>query len=167
MNIKSIHKRRPSSIVFTFLAGAVWFLTASTSVFADEFLVNSTSDLVDVAPGDGTCAASGNSGCTLRAAIMETNALTGADTITVPAGTYELTIEGVDETCDPCDIDGTTGDYIPVVSSDASKGDLDITDDVTITGAGSDQTIIKWLQRRPAFRSRVIIVQLPAIAFSM
>ncbi|MCI0561461.1 MAG: hypothetical protein MN733_23485, partial [Nitrososphaera sp.] len=32
----------------------------------------------------------GNGGCTLRAAAQETNALTGADAITLPAGTFTL-----------------------------------------------------------------------------
>jgi hypothetical protein len=54
---------------------------------------------------------------------METNALPGADTITLPAGAYILTIVGTGE--------------------DASAtGDLDITDDLTITGAGEAVTSI-------------------------
>jgi len=59
----------------------------------------------------------------LRAAIQEANALAGADTITVPTGTYTLTITGTGE-------------------DDAATGDLDITSDVTITGAGATTTII-------------------------
>src|SRR5207244_12921532 len=55
--------------------------------------------------------------------IQEANALPGPDTIMVPAGTYLLTIEGRDEDA-------------------AVMGDLDITDDVTITGAGADRTIL-------------------------
>src|SRR6185295_14542127 len=42
--------------------------------------VNSTGDLPDVSPGNGICADSGGN-CTLRAAIQESNALAGADTI--------------------------------------------------------------------------------------
>ena len=51
-------------------------------------------------------------------------AAVGADTITVPAGTYTLTIP-------------------PAPSGDAAAdGDLDVTDDVTVTGAGAGTTTI-------------------------
>src|SRR5438128_549402 len=60
------------------------------------FIVNSTTDAVDVQPGNGSCATSTGK-CTLRAAIQEANALPGADTIIVPAGTYALTIAGSGE----------------------------------------------------------------------
>src|SRR5215210_21419 len=54
------------------------------------FNVNTTADTVDATPGNGVAAdAAGNT--SLRAAIMEANALAGADTINVPAGTYRLT----------------------------------------------------------------------------
>src|SRR5207249_8949703 len=59
----------------------------------------------------------------LRAAIMEANTTAGADQIVLPAGTYNLTIAGADE------------DF-------AASGDLDITDSLTITGAGAATTII-------------------------
>jgi len=89
---------------------------------AANFTVNSTADAVDTNPGNGVCAgASGN--CTLRAAIMEANALPGADTITLPAGTYTLTIPGIGENA-------------------AATGDLDITADLTINGASAVTTII-------------------------
>ncbi len=42
--------------------------------------VDSTTDTVDANPGDAICADSGG-GCSLRAAIEEANALTGADNI--------------------------------------------------------------------------------------
>src|SRR6266403_2126742 len=87
------------------------------------FTVNDdTADAVDAAPGDGRCATAGGT-CTLRAAIQEANAHTGADTIMVPAGTYLLMIPGRGEDA-------------------AAMGDLDITDDVTITGAGAHTTIV-------------------------
>src|SRR3989441_11636576 len=89
---------------------------------AATFTVNDTADAVDAVLGDGTCATAGNT-CTLRAAIQEANAHTGADTIMVPAGTYLLTISGRGEDA-------------------AVTGDLDITDDVTITGAGATSTIV-------------------------
>jgi hypothetical protein len=52
-----------------------------------------TADAVDAAPGDGVCA-TGRATCTLRGAIMDANALPGADDIGRPAGTYPLTIRG-------------------------------------------------------------------------
>ena len=97
-------------------------------------------------------------GCSLREAIVNANdnAQTYADcpageagpvvdVINLPAGTYNLTLAGVDERCDgatPCT--GTTDAYVPVVTYDASQGDLDITDDVSIIGEGSDVTTIQW-----------------------
>ncbi len=91
---------------------------------AAGFTVNSTADAVDANPGDGVCAAASGQ-CTLRAAIMEANDLSGADTITLPAGTYTLTIAG-------------TGQDDAV----AATGDLDIKDDVTINGAGAAAAVI-------------------------
>ena len=74
--------------------------------------------------GNGECRTSTGT-CTLRAAIQEANAFPGPDTITVPAGTYAITIAPL-------------GEFIV----DPNDGDFDITDAVTITGAGSLNTII-------------------------
>jgi CSLREA domain-containing protein len=49
------------------------------------FNVNSTTDAVDVIPGDGICASLGGV-CTLRASIQEANASAGDDIINLPAG---------------------------------------------------------------------------------
>src|SRR5580765_8589899 len=47
-----------------------------------SFTVNDLRDLSDANPGDGVCdTTSGGGVCTLRAAIEESNALAGADTI--------------------------------------------------------------------------------------
>ena len=89
---------------------------------AKRFNVNSTQDAVDANPGDGVCATATGE-CTLRAAIQETNALRGADCIFVPGAVYTITIPGADEDC-------------------AASGDLDITDDLTIEGAGAQATIV-------------------------
>jgi CSLREA domain-containing protein len=87
------------------------FLSAAAQ--AAVFTVNSPSDAVDVAPGDGLCVtALGN--CTLRAAIQEANALAGADAIILPPDTYLLII----------------------------VSDLEITDSLTLTGGGASTTII-------------------------
>ncbi|HVO25627.1 MAG TPA: choice-of-anchor Q domain-containing protein [Candidatus Margulisiibacteriota bacterium] len=90
--------------------------------WAATFVVNSTADAVDVAPGDGVCATTVAT-CSLRAAIQEANALGGADTITLPAGTYTLGVTGAGEDA-------------------AATGDLDITGDLSITGAPTGQTIV-------------------------
>jgi CSLREA domain-containing protein len=92
---------------------------------AATFNVTSTMDAGDASPGDGVCASVG-SGCTLRAAIQEANALAGADTVMLPAGTYLLTAGGATARCEDT----------------AAQGDLDIIDDVTVIGAGAPMTII-------------------------
>jgi CSLREA domain-containing protein len=63
--------------------------STAPSALAAGFVVNTTADTADTAPGNGICADSGGM-CSLRAAIQESNALAGTDTITVPAGTYTL-----------------------------------------------------------------------------
>ncbi len=94
---------------------------AASRLPAATFVVNSTEDLPDADQGDNVCAAS-NGKCTLRAAIMQANFTAGADTITLPPGTYQLTRSGDDD--------------------QAVLGDLDITDSLTIIGAGADVTIV-------------------------
>ncbi len=89
--------------------------------------VNEFSDGADADLGDGVVDADldePGEQRTLRAAIQHANATPGADTITLPAGTYKLTIKGGEEDA-------------------GALGDLDITDDLTITGAAADTTIIK------------------------
>lgn len=73
--------------------------------------VTSTADLPDGKPGDGKCNNTGlfNTGCSLRAAIMEANAQattsrTSRHVINVPNGTYVLTRNGARENL------GATGD---------------------------------------------------------
>ena len=53
------------------------------------FAVDYDLDEPDNNPGDGICATA-NDDCTLRAAVEEANAHAGADTITLPAGTYNV-----------------------------------------------------------------------------
>src|SRR5687768_17186431 len=60
---------------------------------AAGFTVNSPIDAADASPGDGVCASSAGA-CTLRAAIQEANTTPTADTITLPSGTFALTIGG-------------------------------------------------------------------------
>ena len=127
------------------LGGAASLLLALPAMAA-TFVVNSTGDTVDALPGDGICAdAAGN--CTLRAAVMETDALGGANTIDLtgindPANPIILTIKGADENWAAA-TGGGTG-YTAVASHDPSIGDLNITASTTIVGAGSGKTIIEW-----------------------
>ena len=82
------------------------------------FTVTKTADT-----NDGVC----NADCSLREAISAANAVGGANTVSVPAGTYTLTIAnagGINE------------------DSNAT-GDLDINSNVTLVGAGSANTIIQ------------------------
>src|SRR5262245_54000162 len=80
--------RRCGAVIGITLLGI--FLSASA--WAAVFTVNSPSDVSDANPGNGVCeTAPGNRVCTLRAAIQESNALAGDDTITLPPNTYLLT----------------------------------------------------------------------------
>jgi CSLREA domain-containing protein len=101
-------------------------LLPSQSVYAATITVNSTADII---AADGQC--------TLREAINNANsdsdttggdcvAGTGDDTIILPAGTYTLSITGINEELN-------------------ATGDLDITDSdgLTITGADARTTIIE------------------------
>jgi len=83
--------------------------------FGATFVVTKTADTAD-----GTCAED----CSLREAVIAANSAGGANSITVPTGTYTLTIPG-DENV-------------------AATGDLDVIagSSLTINGAGSADTII-------------------------
>jgi CSLREA domain-containing protein len=105
------------------LLGLLGFVLIGGNVAqAATFTVNTTDDTVDVYPGDGV-AADADGYCSLRAAIMEANALAGRDTIVLPEGIFTLTIEGTQE--DKC-----------------LSGDLDIKSNMVIQGAGWDLTVI-------------------------
>jgi CSLREA domain-containing protein len=101
---------------------SLWFFIGlGYSARAATIDVDTTADELDL---DGNCS--------LREAIQAANTDTavdgcaagsGADTVTVPSGTFALSIAGVGE-------DGN------------ATGDLDVTDSLTITGAGANTTII-------------------------
>ena len=118
--------RRWRELVASILAiSAVVAVAAASPIGAAEtFVVTTTSDTVDADLNDPACLDAAGE-CSLRAAVMQANKTLGADTITVPAGTYTLTQPSPDP-----------------AGPDASVGDLDITDDLTITGAGRDSTTI-------------------------
>ncbi len=82
------------------------------------FVVDTIADSVDSVPGDGVC--SDGSSCSLRAAVMEANALPGQNVVQIPAGTYTLQLDG----------EGDAG------------GDLDINGALTLEGEGAANTVI-------------------------
>jgi hypothetical protein len=98
-------------------------VTSGAAAAGAHFVVDSEKDAVDASPGDGACATA-DGACTLRAAVMETNALPGLDTVAVPTGTYLVSIPA-----EPLDPPG--------------GGDIDITDDLDVTGMGADVTVVK------------------------
>jgi hypothetical protein len=108
------------------VAAAAALLAVPGLANAATFNVVSNADLPDGSPGNGQCDAPGllPGPCTLRAAVMEANALAGPDSINVPSNTYVLTRPP----------DGTP--------NDGADGDLDISQDVTITGAGASTTTV-------------------------
>lgn len=99
-------------------------LTAHPATAA-VFIVNNTQDIPDEFPGNGVCNPVGGVGntCTLRAAIMEANALGGSHTILVASGTYLLTRNGIGE-------------------NNALNGDLDIHAEISIANFTNDPPVI-------------------------
>ena len=104
----------------------------STSEFSaniqatSALIVDTTADVVDgtTASVASLLANKGADGfISLREAIIATNNTVGIETIFLPAGAFTITIGGSGEDL-------------------AATGDLDITDDVTITGAGTGLTFI-------------------------
>lgn len=92
---------------------------------ASTFAVNTTIDAWDANPGDGVCAtAAGNGVCSLRAAVMEADALGGVNVINLPAGVYNLSI------------------FTGAEEEDPQAGDLDLGGTLSIVGAGASQTIV-------------------------
>jgi large repetitive protein len=112
-------------VLFALLAAAASAIAGAVADRADAaatFVVNDTATAPDSRPGDGRCATR-TGVCTLRAAIHETNSLSGADTIQLPAGTYPISRPATQP-------------------NDIRTGDLDVLDELTISGAGSASTII-------------------------
>ncbi len=113
-----------STFVFLFLMMTLLIGLASATNPTASFTVTTTMDAADLNPGDGVCQTTlGNGMCTLRAAIQESNALAGDDTIILLSGNYNLTIRDVQEDL-------------------GHSGDLDITDNLTLIGADASKTII-------------------------
>ena len=117
------------SVITQCILMVVLGLTSSSIVLAmptagPTFTVNSYADVAGL-PGDTVCeTAPGDHVCTLRAAIMAANHVSGGGaTIMIPAGIYPLTIS-------------------PVGTDDEASGDLNVTQDMSIQGAGASWTII-------------------------
>jgi hypothetical protein len=108
------------SMISAMLTGNVRFHAQTPGIFkVDHTADDGTSNCEDNVPAD----------CSLRGAIQRANALAGADSVELPAGVYALTIQGAGEDA-------------------AGAGDLDITDDLTIQGAGAATTIVSGLHDR-------------------
>ena len=91
---------------------------------AATITVTRTDDPAPGAPGEcGSPASNSSDDCSLRQAIRRANDVAGADVIVLPADTYVLSEVGAGE-------------------DDGATGDLDVLDDLTITGAGSGTTTI-------------------------
>src|SRR5579864_4358301 len=88
------------------------------------FTVNRTDDPVPASPITNACNGVAND-CSLREAILRANATAGTDTVSVPAGTYTLTLARVQNDC--------TGNH----------GALSVNDSINIVGAGQATTIIQ------------------------
>jgi CSLREA domain-containing protein len=95
-------------------AALALLMLAAPAARAAVFAVTKTADTLD-----GAC----DLDCSLREAIVAANATPGADTILLGPGTYTLTRAGADEEA-------------------AATGDLDVTDDLAVVGAGASSTVI-------------------------
>ncbi|MDA7761843.1 gliding motility-associated C-terminal domain-containing protein [Crocinitomicaceae bacterium] len=109
--------------MYTRLFSVLSFLVSTTFfVHAQNFTVNTQGDSPDINLADGICE-DGAGNCSLRAAVMESNALGGAHEISLPDGIYTLSIPGQGE-----DLSAT--------------GDIDMNSDITITGTSASGTVI-------------------------
>jgi len=117
-----------SSCISALLIFGLLLLSLTSSA---QFSVDVITDTPDANPGDGICADAGGN-CSLRAAVMESNAFAGDNDIFLPIGEYVFSIAGANE--------------------DASAtGDLDITGNLVITGEDTRQTIVNAFSLDRAF----------------
>jgi predicted outer membrane repeat protein len=113
--------------------------------------------------------------CSLREAVMSVNAQANVgpcvadltqtwgtqDTIKLPAGTYTLTLSGLDENFLDSDPSGTLTPLVVNVG-DATVGDLDISRSVRIEGAGASSTLVQWSSADGVTRDRIFHVNADA-----
>ncbi|MDZ4813671.1 MAG: choice-of-anchor Q domain-containing protein [Pseudomonadota bacterium] len=106
-----------------------------------DLTLNSFSDLPDLNPGDGSCLALGNV-CTLRAALMEANAVGGRWFINLPAGIYQLNQPIGNNIGDAAggdlDVAGSNVNDPPLALTLLGSGDPD---DTQIVGGGFDRVL--------------------------
>src|SRR5438552_3748928 len=122
--VRPTPRRRHGSTTWVVRPG---LLRLENRVLPAVFVVNSLVDGVDAHPGDGV-ALTADGHTTLRAAVMEANALPGPDTVILPAGTYVLSIADVSAAGDP---------------DTAATGDLDLLGTITLQGPGAGVTRIQ------------------------
>src|SRR5262245_21611005 len=136
-------RRREMALSRSLISGAVSCLILSVALVVSVAQVPPTLnvDRFDDDASATTCTDAPND-CSLRGAIITANARPGADTINLPAGPYRLSISPVDE-----DTEAT--------------GDLDITDSLTIVGAGATLTTIAWLDGPDIIPDRVFHIVSP------
>ncbi len=79
------------SFIVLAVAVVLAFPSAPAAQAAGPFTVNTSVDSHDAAPGNGVCADASNL-CSLRAAIEEASTSAASTTISLPAGTYNLTL---------------------------------------------------------------------------
>jgi hypothetical protein len=106
------------------ISAALLALAAGPRAAADIFAVNTTDDGIDLAD-DGVCDADPAGGepiCTLRAAVQQSLLTGGTNTIQLGAGTYSLTLAGIEE--------------------QSAAGDLDVRSKIRIEGLGAAVTTI-------------------------
>jgi hypothetical protein len=118
----ALPRRAVRSILCAVVLGLALLPHAEAAEPAD-FTVDDTRDLPDKNLHDKKCRTREQT-CTLRAAVQQANFLGGGRVIAVPPGTYALAIGGAFE-------------------DEAVTGDLDITADLAIQGAGARRTVIR------------------------
>ena len=96
--------------------GAAAASTATADV-PEPFVVTNPADAVDVQPGDGLCEDE-RGHCSLRAAVQESNALPGEQTVVLSPRTHWISRPGADEDA-------------------AATGDLDVLDALVVHGGGA------------------------------
>ncbi len=116
--MRSIVSRFMSILMLAMSVASFATVVVPRVALAATFVVTKTADT-----NDGVC----DSDCSLREAISAANANPGPDIITLPAGTYQLTLANAS---------GTNED-------NNATGDLDVKDSLTINGVGSGSTIIQ------------------------
>ncbi len=121
-----IYRNRKSVLLFAVVIALVTVLAVgrfSADAQLATFVVNTTADTQDLTTTDGVCADAAGA-CSLRAAITQANSNPNPDVITVPAGTYTISLVAANENAN-------------------AGGDFDITSAIKIKGAGPAATIIQ------------------------